>query len=172
MRICINAGHFYGVDPGAIGQRGTQEAFITKVIASHVKKYLEGKGYEVFSVSSKSLAAVCKTANENRCDYFVSIHCNAAVNKEARGTETFYFKGSKAGRKLAQSINDEIVDTLGTRNRGIKETSGLYVVKNTKAPAVLVETAFISNLDDENLLIEKANVFAQAITRGIVKGIN
>lgn len=170
MKICINAGHCYGVDPGAIGQRGTQEAYVTKVIASHVKKYLTGKGYDVISVSNKSLAKVCLTSNDNACDFFVSIHCNAAANKSARGTETFYYRGSAKGRNLAKAINDEIVETLGTRDRGIKETTSLYVVKNTNAPAVLVECAFISNLNDEKLLIDKANVFAQAIVRGIVKG--
>lgn len=170
MKICVNAGHCYGVDPGAIGQKGTQEAKITKIIASHVINYLENKGYDVISVSDKSLVKVCKTSNENKCNYFISIHCNAAENKKAKGTETFYYKGSAKGKKLAQEINDEIVRTLKTTNRGIKE-GNFYVLKNTKAPAVLVECAFISNLDDEKLLVEKANVFGQAITRGIVKGI-
>lgn len=170
MRICVNAGHKYGLDPGAIGQYGTQEAYITKVIASHVKKYLEGKGYEVISVSDKSLAKVCQTSNDARCDYFISIHCNSAENKEARGTETFYYRGSAKGEKLAKTINDEIVKTLRTRDRGIKE-GRFYVLKHTNAPAVLVECEFISNLEGEKLLKEKANVFAQCITRGIVKGI-
>ena len=171
MKICINAGHCYGVVPGAMGQNGTQEAYITKIIASHVKNYLETKGYEVISVSDKSLNKVCQTSNENRCNYFISIHCNAAENHNARGTETFYFKGSEKGKKLAQEINDEIVRTLKTTDRGIKD-GDFYVLKNTKAPAVLVECEFISNLEGEKLLKEKANVFAQAITRGIVKGIS
>lgn len=171
MKICINAGHCLGVDPGAIGQRGTQEAKITAIIASHIKNYLEGKGYAVISISDKSLARVCQTSNKNKCDYFISVHCNAAENRNARGTETFYYKGSAKGKRLAQEINDEIVRTLKTTNRGIKENTSFYVLKNTKAPAVLVETAFISNPEDEKLLIEKANIFAQAIVRGLIKGI-
>ena len=170
MKICINAGHCYGVDSGAVGQKGTQEAHINKVIASYVEAYLESKGYSVISVSEKSLAKVCLLANSANCDFFISIHCNAAENKSARGTETFYYKGSAEGKKLAQAINDEIVKTLGTRNRGIKETTSLYVIKHTKAPAVLVECEFISNLDGEKLLKEKAKIFGQCITRGIVKG--
>lgn len=170
MKICINAGHCYGVDPGAIGQMGTQEAYINKVVASHIKAYLEGKGYSVISVSEKSLAKVCLLANNAKCDFFVSIHCNAAENKSARGTETFYYKGSAKSKKLAQAINDEIVNTLGTRNRGIKPTTSLYVLKHTIAPAVLVECEFISNLEGEKLLKEKAKIFGQAITRGIVEG--
>lgn len=172
MKICINAGHCLGVDSGAVGQRGTHEAKITAIIASHVKRYLEDKDYEVVSISDKSLAKVCQTSNKTNCNYFISIHCNAATNHNARGTETFYYKGSAKGKKLAQEINDEIVRTLKTTDRGIKETTGFYVVKNTNCPAVLVETAFISNLEDEKLLIEKANVFAQAIVRGIVKGVS
>ena len=170
MKCCVNAGHCYGVDPGAIGQKGTQEAYITKVITSHVKKYLEDHGHVVVSVSDASLSKVCKTSNENKCDYFISIHCNAAENKNARGTETFHYKGSSKGKKLAKSINDEIIKTLGTRNRGVKE-GNFYVLKNTNAPAVLVECEFISNLEGEWLLKDKANVFGQAIVRGILKGV-
>lgn len=171
MKICINAGHHLGVDPGAVGQRGTQEAKITAIIASHVKRYLEDKDYEVVSISNKNLAKVCQTSDKNNCNYFISIHCNSAENLNARGTETWYYKGSAKGKRLAQEINDEIVRTLKTTDRGIKE-GNFYVLRKTKAPAVLVECAFISNLEDEKLLIEKANVFAQAITRGIVKGIS
>ena len=171
MKFCINAGHCCGEDPGAIGQKGTQEAYITRLIASHVRKYLEAHGHEAISISSKNLGFVCRTSNESKCDYFISIHCNSAINKEARGTETFYYKGSKTGQRLAQCINDEIVNTLGTRNRGIKENNTFYVIKHTKCPAVLVECEFISNLDGEKMLNEKANIFGQAITRGILKGI-
>ena len=171
MKICVNAGHCYGVDPGAIGQRGTHEAYVNKVIAGYVKKYLEQKGHDVVYVSEKSLAKVCAVSNDNKCNYFVSIHCNAATNKKAQGTETFYYRGRAKGKRLAKAINDEIVKTLETRDRGIKDTTSLYVVKRTNAPAVLVECAFISNLDDEKLLIDKAKIFAQAIVRGIVKGI-
>lgn len=170
MKICVNAGHCYGVDPGAIGQKGTQEAYITKLIASHVNRYLKWHGHEVVYVSDKSLANVCQTSNKNNCDYFISIHCNAASNREARGTETFYWKGCEKGKKLAKAINDEIVNTLGTRDRGIKENTSFYVIKHTKCTAVLVECEFISNLDGEKLLNEKAVEFGQAIVRGILKG--
>lgn len=170
MKICINAGHKVGEVPGAIGQNGTQEAYINSLIANHARRYLIGHGYEVVLVSDKSLAKVCKTANENNCDYFVSIHCNAATNRNARGTETFYWKGCEKGKRLAKAINYEIVKTLGTRDRGIKENTTFYVIKHTKCPAVLVECEFISNVDGEKILKEKANVFAQAIVRGVKNG--
>ena len=170
MRICVNAGHFIGVDSGAVGQKGTQEAEINKIIADRVVNCLECKGYDVISVTSKSLGKICKTSNDFGADYFISIHCNSATNKQARGTETYYYKGTEKGKKLAQAINDEIVNTLGTRDRGIKTNPVFYVVRNTIAPAVLVECEFISNLEGEKLLVEKANVFAQAIVNGIVKG--
>lgn len=172
MKICVNAGHFVGVDSGAVGQKGTEEARINKAIADYVVKKLECVGYDVVSVSNKDLATVVKTSNNNNCDYFVSIHCNSATNKEARGTETFYWKGCPKGKKLAKAINDEIVKSLGTRDRGIKETTIFYVVKYTKAPAVLIECEFISNLEGEKLLLEKTKEFGEAIVRGIVKGLS
>ena len=170
MRICVNAGHFIGVDSGAVGQNGTQEAKINKIITDRVVNCLECMGYDVISVTNKNLGTVCKTSNDFDADYFISIHCNSATNKQARGTETFYWKGCAKGKKLAKAINDEIVNSLGTRNRGIKENTSFYVIRNTKAPAVLVECEFISNLEGEKLLVEKTKEFAQAIVRGIIEG--
>ena len=171
MKICVNAGHFVGVDSGAVGQNGTQEACVNKIIAIQVVEKLKSKGHNVILVTDKSLSNVVKASNDFGADYFISIHCNSATNKQARGTETFYWKGCPKGKKLAKAINDEIVGTLGTRDRGIKENTTYYVVKYTKAPAALVECEFISNLEGEKLLIEKMSVFAEAITNGILKGI-
>ena len=171
MKICVNAGHFVGADSGAIGQKGTQEACVNKIIAIQVVNKLKSKGHDVILVTDKSLSNVVKASNDFNANYFISIHCNSATNKQARGTETFYWKGCPNGKKLAKAINDEIVNTLGTRDRGIKENTTYYVVKYTKAPAVLVECEFISNLEGEQLLIEKMSVFAEAITTGILKGI-
>ena len=172
MKICVNAGHFVGVDSGAVGQKGTQEACVNKIIAIQVVEKLKSKGHNVILVTDKSLSNVVKASNDFGADYFVSIHCNSATNKQARGTETFYWKGNAKGKKLAKAINDEIVSTLSTRDRGIKENTTFYVVKYTKCPAVLVECEFISNLEGEKLLIEKMSVFAEAITKGILKGIS
>ena len=49
MKICVNAGHCYGVDPGAIGQRGTHEAYVNKVIAGYVKNIWNKRAMMLFT---------------------------------------------------------------------------------------------------------------------------
>ena len=95
----------------------------------------------------------------------MSIHCNAA-NGQAKGTETFYFQGSIAGKKLATAIQNQLINSLPVINRGVK-VAGFYVLKYTAMPAVLVETVFIDNPHDANLLRDREDDFARAIARGI-----
>lgn len=164
MKVCINGGHMPGKDPGALGSRVT-EAEITQKLMNLVAGYLEKAGCEVMAVQTKELADICRKSNEWGADLFVSIHCNAA-NKKAKGTETFAYYGSREGNALAHHIQSQIITSLATANRGVKE-AGFYVLKHTKCTAALVETAFIDNLGDEQLLIDKTDDFARAIARGV-----
>lgn len=68
---------------------------------------------------------------------------------------------------MAKHIQKSIVSSLGTVNRGVKERTNLGVLKNTKMPAVLIETAFIDNFSDGILLKTKQDEFAKAIFDGI-----
>lgn len=72
---------------------------------------------------------------------------------------------------LQQSIQDQLVDSLGTTDRGVKKATpginGLYVLTNTDMPAVLVELAFISNDEEEDMLSNHQDDFARAIARGV-----
>ena len=74
---------------------------------------------------------------------------------------------SSSAVPLAQCIQDQIVQSLGTVDRGLKERPGLIVLKHTCMPAVLIETAFIDNTDDAELLTNNRDDFARAIARGI-----
>jgi len=81
--------------------------------------------------------------------------------------QVFYcFYGSTAGRKLANAIQRQLVDSIDTFDRGVKE-AGFYVLSVTNMPAALVETAFIDNPQDAALLVEYEDDFARAIARGI-----
>ena len=173
MKICINAGHCPGLDSGAVGASGLQEANVVHDIMLLVAGYLQQAGYEVITVQDNELQTICDTSNNAGADLFVSLHCNAAANTEAKGTETWYCNGSVGGEKLATCIQGQIINSLYTTDRGIKNATphvnGLYVLSNTDAVAVLVETAFISNLDDEVMLAsdDGQDKFARAIARGI-----
>ena len=173
MKVFINPGHCPGVDSGAVNPNsGMQEADVALAIGQLVQKYLTDAGCEVQLLQSDNLMwdgegpCVCQTANDWPADIFVSIHCNAAGG-DARGTEVEIYPGSDASSKLGQCIQSQIVNSLGTVDRGLKERPGLCVLKHTEMPAVLVETAFIDNDDDANLLANNQDDFARAIARGI-----
>ena len=166
MRICINAGHCPGLDSGAVGTF-LQEADVVKNIGEIVCNDLQAVGYEVLFVQENELADITNASNLFGADLFVSIHCNAAANLSAQGTETFCYRQGSAGESLAFYIQNQIVNSLGTVDRGVKSSQGLYVLKHTDCPAVLVETAFISNVDDEQLLANRQADFAHAIARGV-----
>lgn len=167
MKICINAGHCLGLDSGAVGQTGLQESEVTKEVMQLTAEYLRNVGYEVLEVQENELYQITDASNLFGADLFISIHCNAAENRSASGTETFY--GSNEGARLAQCIQSQIVDNLKTVDRGIKDGSHLYVIRNTDCVAVLTELAFISNEVDECMLsdIKQRTELARALARGI-----
>lgn len=164
MKIVVNGGHEPNVDSGAVGSRST-EAEVTQKLMLLVSDYLEKAGCEVMAVQTADLAEICDVTNRWGADILVSIHCNA-FNQKAKGTETFAYYGSREGDALAHHIQSQIVTSLATTNRGVKE-AGFYVLKHTKCTAVLVETAFIDNKGDEQLLLDKTDDFARAIARGV-----
>ncbi|MBO6293880.1 MAG: N-acetylmuramoyl-L-alanine amidase [Selenomonas sp.] len=175
MRVFLNPGHApCGCpDPGAVNSgTGLRECDVAKNIAVLVEKYLTQAGVSVSgNLQSNSLYEVVSASNNIDADVFVSIHCNA-FNGVAHGTETWHYHTSKYGKLLAGCIQRQIVDALGTADRGVKGAvphtdNSLYVLNNTDAVAVLVETAFIDNPDDEVVLRTKQDEFARAIARGI-----
>lgn len=166
MRICINAGHCPNMDCGAVGSF-LQEAVATKSIAKIVCDDLEAVGYETLFVQENELEDITDASNNFDADLFISIHCNAAANVLAKGTETWYYKNSTKGEYLAKCIQSQIVNSLNMVDRGVKYSTGLYVLKHTVCPSALVETGFISNKDDEEKLNNNIDVFAHAIARGI-----
>ncbi|SDF62391.1 N-acetylmuramoyl-L-alanine amidase family protein [Sporomusa acidovorans] len=168
MRETINGGHCPGLDSGAVGATGLQEAVAARDVMQRVSSYLRVIGHEVLEVQENELYQITDASNQFGADLFVSIHCNAASSSAAQGTETYCYSLGGQGEKLARCIQNQIVNSLGTVDRGVK-TANFYVLRNTDCPAVLVEMAFISNPDDEKLLADagKRDEFARAIARGI-----
>lgn len=181
MKVFINPGHDTTYDSGAVSPNtGLRECDVAAEVGTRVAAYLEAAGCECWIMQSDNLAptpagrseytdrqglTVTETANEWDADIFVSIHCNAA-NTAAQGTEVECFGGG-AGEQLAQCIQSQIVDSIGTVDRGVKYMPQLLVLKYTDMPAVLVEMAFIDNDTDEPLLRERQDDFARAIARSV-----
>ena len=176
-KVYINPGHDYNYDSGAVNPNSRlRECVVALKIGNLVKQYLEAVGYECKLLQSDNLyydsdhedrpVAVCADADYWGADVFVSIHCNA-FDGSARGTEVECYDKNGEGGNLAQCIQDQIVQSVGTVDRGVREMPKLIVLKHTDMPAVLVETAFIDNDDDAALLVDKEDDFARAIARGI-----
>ena len=178
MRVFVNPGHCPGIDPGAVNNTlGITEANIVRDIGSRVTDYLDKAGCEVKLLQSDNLyydgigECVVETANNWNADVFVSLHCNA-FNGTAKGTETCVYSLTGEAAKLGQCIQNQIVNNLGTVDRGLKERPGLIVLKHTNMPAVLVELAFIDNADDAGILMHCKDAIARAIARGVTDYIN
>lgn len=173
LRIFINPGHDMDLDPGACAN-GIREVDIALAIGEKVKKTMEVIGYPCQLIQSDNLNGetegkpnVCATANNSGADIFISIHCNSAANISAKGTETLVYSTGGKAELLAKCIQTQIVNSLGTVDRDIKERPDLCVLRETTMPAVLVETAFISNQEDAYKLMYRIEEFANAISRGI-----
>ena len=167
--IVINGGHCPGIDPGACGEY-SQEADIVKYVGEVVVADLKAKSPSSkvgMNSAPKRVKSHKLAANAKKADYFISIHCNSAENRSARGTETFYYVGSPSSEKLASCVHKQLVDTIKSADRGLKNGNWLYVLKHTEMPAILVELGFISNKTEEIYMNEHKQVMAHAIARGV-----
>lgn len=171
MKIFIDPGHG-GANPGAIGPNGLREADANLDIALKLGRILVSWGYEVnYSRTTDrtvGLARRAKMANEWGADYFVSIHCNSNVNPDANGVSTYYFKPRTISESFALTVNNSLVRQTELNNLGIF-SANFAVLRLTRMPAILVETAFISNPQEAALLA--TNSFRQNCAIGIANGI-
>jgi N-acetylmuramoyl-L-alanine amidase len=102
-------------------------------------------------------------ANDWNADLFISIHCNSAENKSATGTETYVYSKKSKSHDLAKNIAEAISKDLSLKNRGVIENPSLVVLRTTKMPALLVETAFICNASDAQKLRDRQDDFAESV---------
>ncbi|NPV54393.1 MAG: N-acetylmuramoyl-L-alanine amidase [Firmicutes bacterium] len=169
--VVVDPGHG-GSDPGAIGPSGLQEKFVTLDIALRLARLLELAGAKVLLTRTDdrfvSLPDRVKLANENNADLFVSVHVNSFTDLYPSGAETFYFDNVPDSRRLAALIQDALVRESEINNRKAKSRE-LYVLREARVPACLVEVAFISNFGEEMLLMSPG--FRQKAAQGIYAGI-
>lgn len=105
--------------------------------------------------------------NRNNYDYFISFHRNAFKPEQARGIETYIYTSTGENTKLlAQRIQSGLVG-IGFANRGVK-TANFHVLRETKAPSVLIELGFIDNNIDNNLFDGKRKEIIEILTKAIL----
>ncbi|EDT84966.1 N-acetylmuramoyl-L-alanine amidase [Clostridium botulinum] len=164
----IDCGHtMSGADYGAVGIKA--ESNLTREVGTKVISKLQALGHTVIkcykdscSSLNDSLSYRTNTANNNNVDLYVSIHFNC-YNGSAYGTEVFTYGGKELPQARAVLNN---ICALGYTNRGLKDGSGLYVLKHTKAKAMLIECCFCDNAGDINRY--NAENMANAIVKGLV----
>ena len=123
---------------------------------------------QIGTSNSTSLRRRVEDANAWGADYFISIHTNASSSPAATGIEAFAYSAPSPAFSLGEDILVGLNRETGLRNRGMKVRSGLYVLRRTAMPAVLVEIGFITNPSDAALMSQRPDLFAEGIYQGIL----
>lgn len=217
VTITLDPGHG-GEDPGAVGKSGSYEKVVTLAVAKRVKARLDAEPNMRAILTRDSdffvpLHVRVQKARRIQSDLFVSIHADAWVKPDAKGSSVFILSEggatSSQARWLAQrenaadliggvnidvkdpflartlldlsqtaTINDSmklaryVLGELGginTLHKASVEQAGFAVLKAPDIPSILIETAFISNPEEEKKLNDEAyqDKLADAIVRGI-----
>lgn len=119
--------------------------------------------------NTTSLVERVQMANQWPANYFISIHANANLNTEINGTEVYIYQYYTQANWLAEQVLDGIVETVGTKNNGVRARPSLFVLRRTKMPSILVEMAYLSNPSDSLKLKNDQYLFAQGIHTGILR---
>jgi N-acetylmuramoyl-L-alanine amidase len=168
-RLCFDYGHG-GEDGGACynGRKESNDVLnLGRAVAAEVRRNGVTVDETRTSDATVSLEERSNFENRNTYDYFISFHRNAYEPEEAKGVETYtYLNPGSEAKELAESIQASLV-VLGFIDRGVKEAN-FHVLRETKAPAVLVEVGFIDNSEDNNLFDSKINNIIKALSKAIL----
>ena len=181
MKIYIDQGHNPNNPNAGAEGNGLREQDITFEVGRQLADLLTANGnFEVRlsrpdattqlgTSNATSLAARVNDANNWGADYFISIHANANPNPAISGSEAYVYANPSRAYELAEDLLDGLNDTTGLRDRGVFVNRGLYVLRRTRMPAVLVELGYITNAYDANLMGTRPDLFAQGLYDGILE---
>ena len=186
--IVIDAGHGFP-DPGSIGRISkVKEAEINLKIANMLATKLQKLGikivmtrsgdnglYGLYSTNYKKrdMAKRKEVIEQTKPNMVVSIHMNSFTNSKLRGAQVFYDKSSEISRNLALSIQTFFKDELPSSDKGVS-VGDYFMLKCTTAPSVICECGFLSNSEDEALLLTESyqDKVATCIYKGILNFMN
>ena len=159
-------------------------------IQSRVKAKLEAEGYQVVTTRTSDtyvdLTDRSRAANASESDIFVSIHINASGSSAAQGIETYYYQPYaeypsrinaayhanstrlSMSDTLANAIQSSLINATGAQNQGVKRQT-FAVLRETTAPAVLLELGFLSNPQEAARL--NTSAYQETLANAIVAGI-
>ena len=180
IKIYIDQGHNPNPPNSGAEGNGLREQDITYEVGIRLKRLLDQNGSfetrlsrptsttQLGSSNASSLRVRVDEANSWGADYFVSIHTNASVQASANGTEVLVYVSPSRAADLARDVLREVTEITGLRSRGVKERPGLYVLRKTNMPAILVELGFITNPSDAALMESSPSLFARGIYQVIL----
>lgn len=178
MRILLTVGHSI-LKSGAITSAdgtiygGGNEYRYCKQMSKHLEKFLEANGHEVdrivcpeklFTASTQERDYKLAIEKATRYDLLIELHLNAAENKYAEGCEVLY--KSNAGKKYADKVQKQLATMF--KDRGTKQSDSLYILNQTRCPAILIESFFCTNKKEWKKAKNKKKV-ASLIAKGIGK---
>ncbi len=171
QKVILDAGHG-GAEPGAV-YNGRQEKNDNLKLALEVGRLLAGEGVDVMFTriddTYQTPYEKAEIANRAGADYFISFHRNAMPQPQtASGAQMLIYEKGGASEAMAANILDNLV-RAGYDDQGIVERPGLIVLRETREPAVLIETGFIDNDADNRLFDENFGQIARAIAGGILQ---
>lgn len=186
--IVVDAGHG-GDDPGKIGINKVKEKEINLKIAKELEKLLKKEGIKVVMTRTDDGGLYHESSNNKkvedmrrRCEiitkadpvFTVSIHQNSYPDESIKGAQVFYYGQSQEGKKLAESLQQTLVEQLDPQNhRQAKANESYYLLKKTPTPTVIVECGFLSNYEEAELLgtEEYQKKVAEAVKTGILNSL-
>lgn len=182
--IVIDPGHG-GEDPGKVGINGELEKDINLQIAMKVRDLLADAGIQVIMTreddrmlagensSSKKTADLkerIRIIDEAKADFVVSIHQNSYTSSDVHGAQVFYYSHSEEGKRAAEIMQNALLAVEAENHRSAKANDSYYLLTRTKAPVIIVECGFLSNLDEAEKLIDEE--YQTEISNAIVNGIH
>lgn len=145
---------------------GTEEARMNQ-IADVVQKVLQDYGVDVCrNRPDWSLGQAVNDSNRVKPNLHFCIHSNAGGG---RGAEIYAYAPGGEGEKAAKLIYAEISAITPTADRGVQFNPSLYELRNTNAPAVLVEVAFHDNAQDAAWIMNNIENIGVALAKGVLK---
>ncbi len=181
IKIYIDQGHNPASPNAGAEGNGYVEQDITYEVGILLADLLRANGNFDVRVSRSTPETSLGTSNSSSlrirvdeaisfgADYFISLHTNASTNSAVSGSEALVYTEPSVASELGEDILIWLNRITGLRNRGIVERPGLYVLRKTPMPAVLVEMGFISNSNDAAIMAGSPELFAEGIYNGILQ---
>lgn len=167
MKLNVHGGHSLKCR-GASGL--LDEVKEDRAVKNKVIELLRVNGHTVYdctddvgATQNANLRNIVNKCNAHKVDLDVSIHLNAGGGT---GTEVYVYSDNSKAKGYAQRIVNNISNSLGIRNRGVKTSTNLYVLRKTKSPSLLVECCFVDNTVDK--VKWNSDKCAKAIVEGIL----